>query len=149
MRRLLAAVAAAAVVAVVVAAAAAVAAAVAVVAAAAAARRATAKPSSIASRRSTASYRRAGVSSATRRSNMEFLRDRIIEAGLCGGLDLGWNLKRGGPDISVDFLAERRGGSGDRPRHRLRLRQHEQGASAVLGRRRLPVLHQVHEQLLV
>jgi hypothetical protein len=42
---------------------------------------------------------------------MEFLRDRIIEAGLCGGLDLGWNLKRGGPEISVDFLAERRGGA--------------------------------------
>lgn len=56
-------------------------------------------------------YRRAGVSSSTRRSNMEFLRDRIIEAGLCGGLDLGWNLKRGGPEISVDFLTERRGGS--------------------------------------
>lgn len=56
-------------------------------------------------------YRRAGVSSSQRRANMEFLRDRIIEAGLCGGLDLGWNLKRGGPEISVDFLAERRGGS--------------------------------------
>ena len=38
---------------------------------------------------------------------MRFLRDRIIEAGLCGGLDLGWNLKRGGPDISIDFIAER------------------------------------------
>jgi len=56
-------------------------------------------------------YLRAGVSSGTRRANMEFLRDRIIEAGLCGGLDLGWNLKRGGPEISVDFLTERRGGS--------------------------------------
>jgi len=56
-------------------------------------------------------YRRAGVSSSQRRANMEFLRDRIIEAGLCGGLDLGWNLKRGGPEISVDFLAERRGGA--------------------------------------
>jgi hypothetical protein len=41
---------------------------------------------------------------------MEFLRNRIIEAGICGGLDLGWNLKRGGPEISVDFIAERRGG---------------------------------------
>ena len=29
---------------------------------------------------------------------MEFLRNRMIEAGICGGLDLGWNLKRGGPD---------------------------------------------------
>jgi hypothetical protein len=56
-------------------------------------------------------YRRAGVSSDQRRANMEFLRDRIIEAGLCGGLDLGWNLKRGGPEISVDFLAERSGGA--------------------------------------
>jgi len=56
-------------------------------------------------------YLKAGVSSGTRRANMEFLRDRIIEAGLCGGLDLGWNLKRGGPEISVDFLTERRGGS--------------------------------------
>jgi hypothetical protein len=39
---------------------------------------------------------------------MAFLRDRIIEAGKCGGLDLGLNLKRGGPDISIDFLAWRR-----------------------------------------
>jgi hypothetical protein len=38
---------------------------------------------------------------------MAFLRDRMIEAGKCGGLDLGWNLKRGGPDISIDFLAQR------------------------------------------
>ena len=43
-----------------------------------------------------------------RQANMEFLRDRIIEAGKCGGLDLGRNLKRGGPDISIDFLAWRR-----------------------------------------
>jgi len=56
------------------------------------------------------SYLKAGVSSSKRRSNMEFLRNRIIEAGICGGLDLGWNLKRGGPEISVDFIAERRGG---------------------------------------
>jgi hypothetical protein len=47
----------------------------------------------------------AGVSSNQRVANMEFLRDRIIEAGKCGGLNLGWNLKRGGPDRSVDFLA--------------------------------------------
>jgi hypothetical protein len=56
------------------------------------------------------SYLKAGVSSSRRRANMEFLRDRIIEAGICGGLDLGWNLKRGGPEISVDFITERRGG---------------------------------------
>ena len=55
------------------------------------------------------SYRR-GCQSGTRRSNMEFLRNRIIEAGICGGLDLGWNLKRGGPDLSVDFIVDRRGG---------------------------------------
>ena len=35
---------------------------------------------------------------------MMFLRDRIIEAGRCGGMDLAWNLKRGGPEISIDFL---------------------------------------------
>jgi hypothetical protein len=56
------------------------------------------------------SYLKAGVSSSKRTSNMEFLRNRIIEAGICGGLELGWNLKRGGPDISVDFITERRGG---------------------------------------
>ena len=32
----------------------------------------------------------AGVSLATRQAHMMFLRDRIIEAGRCGGLDLGW-----------------------------------------------------------
>ena len=51
----------------------------------------------------------AGVSSNQRVANMEFLRDRIIEAGKCGGLNLGWNLKRGGPERSVDFLAWHRG----------------------------------------
>ena len=43
-----------------------------------------------------------------RQANMAFLRDRIIEAGKCGGLDLGHNLKRGGPEVSIDFLAWRR-----------------------------------------
>lgn len=52
----------------------------------------------------------AGVSLDKRQENMMFLRDRIIEAGKCGGLDLGYNLKRGGPEISIDFLAERRNG---------------------------------------
>lgn len=52
----------------------------------------------------------AGVSLAQRQANMSFLRDRIIEAGRCGGLDLGWNLKRGGPEISIDFITERVGG---------------------------------------
>lgn len=41
---------------------------------------------------------------------MSFIRDRIIEAGKCGGLDLGQNLKRGGPDLSIDFLAWRQSG---------------------------------------
>ena len=53
--------------------------------------------------------KRAPVGSLSQRQeNMMFLRDRIIEAGKCGGLDLGWNLKRGGPEISIDFLAWRR-----------------------------------------
>ena len=52
----------------------------------------------------------AGVSLSQRQANMSFLRDRIIEAGRCGGLDLGWNLKRGGPEISIDFIAERANG---------------------------------------
>ena len=53
--------------------------------------------------------RRAPVGSlGQRQANMEFLRDRIIEAGKCGGLNLGRNLKRGGPEISIDFLAWRR-----------------------------------------
>ena len=55
-------------------------------------------------------YLAAGVSLSQRQSNMSFLRDRIIEAGKCGGLDLGQNLKRGGPDLSIDFLAWRQAG---------------------------------------
>jgi hypothetical protein len=50
----------------------------------------------------------AGISLDQRKENMAFLRDRIIESGKCGGLDLGWNLKRGGPELSIDFLAWRR-----------------------------------------
>jgi len=52
-------------------------------------------------------YLAAGVSSGQRQANMSFIRDRIIEAGKCGGLDLGQNLKRGGPELSIDFLAWR------------------------------------------
>ncbi len=55
-------------------------------------------------------YLAAGVSLDQRQANMSFLRDRIIEAGKCGGLDLGQNLKRGGPDLSIDFLAWRQAG---------------------------------------
>jgi len=40
-------------------------------------------------------------------ANMEFLRDRIIEAGVCGGLDLARNLKRGVGPHSTDAIAWR------------------------------------------
>lgn len=50
-------------------------------------------------------YLVAGVSVSRRKANMEFLRDRIIETGICGGMNLAWNMKRGGPEKSVDFLA--------------------------------------------
>lgn len=53
------------------------------------------------------SYLEGGISSSQRHSNMEFLRDRIIEAGLCGGMDLAWNLKRGVGPHSVDAIAWR------------------------------------------
>jgi hypothetical protein len=43
-----------------------------------------------------------------RQQNMMFLRDRIIEAGLCAGLNYGWNLKRGGPELSIDVMAHKR-----------------------------------------
>ena len=39
---------------------------------------------------------------------MKFLRDRVIEAGLCGGVTYGWNLKRGGPELSIDVIAWKR-----------------------------------------
>jgi hypothetical protein len=51
-----------------------------------------------------------GISRDARLQNMQFLRDRIIETGKCGGMDLGWNLKRGGPEVSNDFIVERRDG---------------------------------------
>jgi hypothetical protein len=40
-----------------------------------------------------------------RDENTEFLRDRIIEAGICGGLDLARNLKRGVGPHSIDAFA--------------------------------------------
>jgi hypothetical protein len=52
----------------------------------------------------------AGVSANQRVANMEFLRDRIIESGICGGLDLAWNKKRGDGPHSHDALAWRTGG---------------------------------------
>ena len=56
------------------------------------------------------SYLAAGVSASQREKNMEFLRNRIIEAGICGGLDLAWNLKRGVGPHSIDALAWRTNG---------------------------------------
>ena len=55
----------------------------------------------------------AGVSLDQRIGNMEFLRDRIIEAGICGGLDLAWNKKRGTGPHSIDALAWRHNGIDD------------------------------------
>jgi len=52
----------------------------------------------------------AGVSLSQRQNNMAFVRDRMIEAGICGGMELAWNLKRGGPDKSIDYLAYRKAG---------------------------------------
>jgi len=52
-----------------------------------------------------------------RKVNMAFIRDRIIETGICNGLDLARNFKRGGPDISFDFLVWRSNvGKGGRDR---------------------------------
>ena len=45
---------------------------------------------------------------AKRQENMVFLRDRIIEAGQCAGMNYGWNLKRGGPELSIDVMAWKR-----------------------------------------
>jgi hypothetical protein len=51
----------------------------------------------------------AGVSDSQRVANMEFLRNKVIETGICSGMDIGWNLKRGGPEISVDAIVWRHG----------------------------------------
>jgi hypothetical protein len=55
-------------------------------------------------------YLAAGVSLDARKRNMQFLRDRMIEHAKCRGLDVGQNLKRGGPEISNDFVAWKNGG---------------------------------------
>jgi len=52
----------------------------------------------------------AGVSLSERVANMEFLRNRVIETGRCGGLDLAWNLKRGVGPHSIDAIAWQTGG---------------------------------------
>ena len=49
----------------------------------------------------------AGVSHNQRVANMEFLRDRVIEVGICGGMDLAWNRKRGTGPHSSDAIAWR------------------------------------------
>ena len=48
-----------------------------------------------------------------RDANMAFLRDRIIETGICGGMDLAWNLKRGVGPRSIDALLWRHDGVDD------------------------------------
>lgn len=52
----------------------------------------------------------AGVSLSQRQNNMAYVRDRMIEAGICGGMELAWNMKRGGPEKSIDYLAYRKAG---------------------------------------
>ncbi len=52
---------------------------------------------------------KANVTLAQRTANASFLRDRVIETARCAMLDVGLNLKRGGPAISVDFIAWRNG----------------------------------------
>jgi len=49
----------------------------------------------------------ADVSADERVANMEFLRDQVIAAGICGGLDLARNLKRGVGPHSIDAIAWR------------------------------------------
>lgn len=53
-------------------------------------------------------YLRPTGSLGERLANMEFLRDRIIEAGVCGGLDVARNLKRGIGPHSHDAIAWRK-----------------------------------------
>jgi hypothetical protein len=53
----------------------------------------------------------AHVSDRQRNANMEFLRDRVIETGICGGMDLAWALKpRAGSPRSIDSIIHRQGG---------------------------------------
>ena len=55
-----------------------------------------------------ADRRRPVGSLAERQANMIFLRDRVIEAGKCSGLEYGYNMKRGGPEYSIDVIAWKR-----------------------------------------
>jgi hypothetical protein len=45
--------------------------------------------------------------------NMEFLRDEVIRIGMCGGMDLGRNLKRGVGPHSIDAIAWKHDGNLD------------------------------------
>ena len=56
----------------------------------------------------------AKVGLQARKDNMEFIRDRIIETGICKGMDLGRNFKRGTPVLSHDYLVWRQPGQHDR-----------------------------------
>ncbi len=90
-------------------------------------------------------YLAARVSLDTRKRNMQFLRDRMIEHAKCRGLDVGQNLKRGGPEISNDFIAWKTGGHLEGRRHRVGLRRHGLAAEPDVAyirsaRLRLPVL---------
>jgi hypothetical protein len=78
---------------------------------------------------------------------MEFLRDRMIEAGTCGGMRLGWNMKRGGPEVSIDFLTELVNGRWngidiatdyDNHGNRLRLSWHDTGPDNFIFHRQYP-----------
>jgi hypothetical protein len=42
-----------------------------------------------------------------RARNMEFVRDQMVHAGICGGMDLARNLKRGVGPLSADAIAWR------------------------------------------
>ena len=55
-------------------------------------------------------YLKATSSLHDREANMAYLRDRMIEVGICGGFDLAWNLKRGVGPAEPDALLWRDGG---------------------------------------
>ena len=50
------------------------------------------------------------VSHEDRVANMEFLRDEVVRTGICGGMDLARNLKRGVGPHSIDAIAWRHPG---------------------------------------
>jgi hypothetical protein len=52
----------------------------------------------------------AHVSAEERVANMEFLRDEVVRTGICGGMDLARNLKRGVGPHSIDAITWRHPG---------------------------------------